>query len=117
RSVSPSEPKPLDKSATTCCLNSSHIFPDCKICPPIPGLACTIVAYSHTSIRGGWTRFEHRSHMCVRQREARLQQTRFACEEFRNRLARTGQMRTRAVDDDFAGTRAGGVVRAHRERI
>jgi hypothetical protein len=28
-------------------MNSSQIFPDCKISAPIPGLACATVAISH----------------------------------------------------------------------
>src|SRR4030095_10723133 len=39
--------QPLDKPTATCCLNSSHILLNCKNPPPIPRVACAIVADTH----------------------------------------------------------------------
>ena len=43
--------QPLDKPTATCCLNSSHISLNCKISPPIPRVACAIVADTHIEKR------------------------------------------------------------------
>src|SRR5437879_3772328 len=98
-------------------MNSSQIYPDCKISAPIPGLACATVAISHIAFWVKKSTFRVIVHARLQIARTRLRQSRFAREEFGIGLARAREMRLFTIDNDLAGTRPGIVIGAHRERV